>query len=357
MKITDYYKEENYIHYSNCHEDAKLLLQGITKENCNILSICSALDNSLTLLLSNPKRVLAIDSNPTQIYLAKLKKTAIKYLNYTEFLIFLGFKEGDSWAYFERISPFLEEETRHYFLEHKFLIAELKLVNCGRFEHYFQIFRKRVLPLIHRQKVIYKFMNFSNLKEQISYYEESFNNLRFKLLFKIFFSEFLMKRLGRDKAYFKYNKDPLAKKVKCRFERGIYNNLNNNNPYLQYIIFNEFRTLPLYLQTENFQLIKERIDRLEIKEATLEATLLTEEKFDFMNLSDVFEYVAETKMPYYEQLLANSLEEKGRIIYWNMLNDRFLKHFKWHYLSNLKDLAFYYKRVLYYEKPLKEVAI
>ena len=49
-------------------------------------------------------------------------------------------------------------------------------------------------------------MEQETLEKQKDFYNRKFNNLRFKLMFKLFFSKVVMKKLGRDKDYFKYNK-------------------------------------------------------------------------------------------------------------------------------------------------------
>ena len=45
-----YFKEPNYIHYSNCHEDVLQLKKYLPTHTKRVLSIASALDNSLALL-------------------------------------------------------------------------------------------------------------------------------------------------------------------------------------------------------------------------------------------------------------------------------------------------------------------
>lgn len=350
MKISNYYKINPYIHYSNCHEDAGMILK-IANNPKTILSIASAGDNSFTCLLLNPEKVVSIDTNITQVYLVELKKTAIKYLSYEEFLIFLGIKEGNSVDQYNKLTIYLTKEVKEYFDLHMYLIEEIKLVNCGRFEYYFNLFSKKVLPLIHNEKTINSFMEQENLEKQKDFYNRKFNNFRFKLMFKLFFSKVVMKKLGRDKDYFKYNKGSLSKELKERFELGIYHNLNKDNPYLQYVIYNKFNTLPLYLRKENFEIIKENIDKLEIKNISLIDELNKENKYDLMNLSDVFEYLSNDLMKMYEELINNCLNDKGRIIFWNMQNKReFKEKFKRLNVSLKDDLAFYYKDLLVYEK-------
>ena len=265
MRIKEYYKEKQYIHYSNCHEDSAFVLEQIKNQPKRILSIASALDNCLAMLLLEPDEIVAIDSNDTQIYLCKLKQCGIKYLDYESFLVLIGITEGDSKDCYEKIREHLDEETRDYFDSHIYLVSDVKLVHCGRFEYYFSVFKNKVLPLIHSKRTITSFMNAEDITRQRELYRKTFNNLRFKLMFKLFFSEAVMKRVGRDKEYFRYNKGSLSALLKRKFEVCVENNLNSQNPYLQYIVFNSFSALPVYLTQENFEQIKRNIDKLTIK--------------------------------------------------------------------------------------------
>lgn len=351
MKIKQYYKNRNYIHYSNCHEDANMIIKYANDNINNILSIASGGDNSFACLLLNPNKVISIDSNITQVYLVELKKTAIKFLQYEEYLILLGVREGNSLYYYNKIKQYLSKDVVDYFDNNIFLIKDVKLLNCGRFEYYFNIFSKKILPLIHSKKIIDKFMNCTTLEEQQDFYIKKFNNFRFKLLFKVFFSKFIMKRLGRDKEYFKYNNGQLSKILKNRFEFGIFSNLNKTNPYLQYVIYNNYLEMPLYLKKENFEMIKNNIDKIEVRCISLDEALNLEYNYDFMNLSDVFEYLDNSLMEKYEEALFNKLNDHGRIIYWNMQNTRVFSHKLIRINTNLKnDRAFYYKDLLVYEK-------
>lgn len=351
MKIKNYYKEKEYIHYSNCHEDALFLLNNVSNTPKQILSIASALDNSLALLLLNPDKITAIDFNSSQIYLCNLKKCGIKHLSYHEFLILLGIENGDSLAIYYKIREYLDSDTVCYFDTRKYLIDEIKLVNCGRFEYYFSIFKNKILPLIHSKSTIEKFMTAKTQKEQDEFYRKKFNNLRFKLIFKLFFSESVMKRLGRDKDFFKYNNGSLSNMLKSKFEIGISNNLNDQNPYLQLIVFNKFKALPPYLEKENFDIIKSRIDRLEIKKIDLKSQLNSDEKYDFMYLSDVFEYMSEEETQIISKDVYNSLNFGGQVIFFNMMNKRRLTSpLKEMRLNQDKDRAFYYTSCYLYLK-------
>ncbi|MDE7161367.1 MAG: DUF3419 family protein, partial [Anaeroplasmataceae bacterium] len=128
--------------------------------------------------------------------------------------------------------------------------------------------------------------------------------------------------------------------------------LNKDNPYLNYVVLNEFKALPPYLEKEAYQRIQKNIDNLEIREETILEILKEHHTFDFMNLSDIFEYMSEEETKEHEHWIVQSLSSYGRVCFWNMMNER-----KFRTLSRINsiddlilDRAFYYKDFLVYEK-------
>ncbi len=350
-KLSEYFKENQYIHYSNCHEDGEFMFKNIKNQPKRILSIASAFDNCLAMLLLNPNEIIAIDSNETQIYLCQLKQCGIKYLDYESFLVLIGVEDGDSEECYKKLRPSLDEETRNYFDSHKYLIDEVGLIHCGRFEYYFSIFKNKILPLIHSKKTINTFMNAETLSEQKEFYDKSFNNLRFRIMFKLFFSEAVMKRLGRDKEYFRYNKGSLSSLLKRKFEICVENNLNLNNPYLQYIVSGSFSELPIYLKRDNFRFIKQNIDKITIKKAEFSQIVKEGEKYDFMYLSDIFEYMDSSVMEEMSKNISNSLREGGEVLFFNMMNQRKLTaDLKETKLDQKNNMTFYYTDCYLYKK-------
>ncbi|MBP5568965.1 MAG: DUF3419 family protein [Treponema sp.] len=349
MNLSEYYLEENYIHYSNCHEDYLLLDKYIKSNTKEVLSVASALDNSLSFLVHKNVKVHAFDFNPSQVKLGKLKICAIKDLTYKNFLVFIGINEGDRIALYNKIKKHLEDDVKEYFDSHLFLI-EKGLVNIGRFEQYFHLFRKKVFPLVCRSKYIKEFALCETLEQQQEIYEKKINTFRFRLMFKIFFSKTLMAKLGRDKEFFKYSHDNLPRILKNRIDSGFMNVLNKTNPYYGYVLNAGYKELPFYLQKENFTKIKANIQNIQVEEKSFDQML--EHNYDFMNLSDIFEYMDNSKMPYYSDLIAQHLNKDGIVAFWNMMNVRSLSSLKRISGKNeyLKDRAFFYRDFLVYEK-------
>ena len=348
-RIKKYYKEENYIHYSNVHEDFDLLYSYFKPPYKDVLSIASGLDNSLGFLINDNVIVHAFDMNPSQIYLGNLKIKAIKYLNYNDYLILLGLKDGNRILLFNSLKPYLDNDSFNYFNDRIFLI-EMGLAHIGRFEHYFHLFKNKIFPLVVSKKRINEFANINTIEEQRIFYDKKINTKRFKLMFKIFFSERVMSKKGRDKSFFKYNEGKLSTKLKKRVDMGFYNNLNKDNPYLTYVLKNNFDALPFYLREANFNKIKSNIDNIRLSLNSFDEML--NQKYDFMNLSDIFEYMDNNVMGNYKERIMKCLNSGGRVAFWNMANKREFKGLnRINDDTDLKfDKAFYYMDFLVYEK-------
>ncbi len=344
------------IRYANCWEDSHLLLEAfeITPDK-KCISIASAGDNSLALLIKNPQIVLAVDLSIPQISCTQLKKYAIKHLDYDSFLKLLGFKDCDNRIeIFKSIEEHLSTEAKYYFSNHYDIIKN-GIIHEGKFENYFQLFATKIMPLIHNQKNLTELFLPKAIEAQKLFYDRTWNNLRFKLLFKLFFNKFIMGRLGRDKEFFKYvDTAMISDNIKARTDKALRDVPTWNNPYVNYILLNNFEfALPDFAKEENFNIIKSNIDALEIKIGTInEAAQNSGMKFDCFNLSDIFEYMdCELFKNISEQLL--SVSNKGaRYCYWNMMVDRRIseiipEHFS--YKEELskelyeKDRAFFYK--------------
>lgn len=341
------------IRYANCWEDPELLLESFGSGK--YISIASAGDNSLSLLVKNPEVVYAVDLSIPQIACCELKKYAIKFLDYDTFLKLLGFKTCDNrLEIYKSIEEHLSLQSRYYF-EHNPQIIQNSIIHQGKFERYFQLFANKIMPLVHNQKNLTELFLPKSVQAQKLFYDNTWNNWQFKTLFKVFFNRFVMGSLGRDKEFFKYvDTAMISKNIKERADRALRDVPTWNNPYVNYILLNNFDyALPHYAKEENFNIIKRNIDTLEIKTGTInEVAKASGMKFDGFNLSDIFEYMdTELFREVAGQLLCAS-NIGAKFCYWNMMVDRRIseilpKNFEYKKeLSKelyLKDRAFFYK--------------
>lgn len=323
-KNTDY----TFIRYSNCWEDTDILIKGLDiKENEIGLSIASGGDNTLALLTKNPKMIYAFDLNKTQLYCLELKMLCFKMLTYEETISFLGINDDyNRLTIYEKIKNNLSNEAKEYF-DNNLNILSNGIIHAGKFENYFHLFKHYITPLFASKKTLYNFSQMTDTKKQKVFYDQRINNRRLKLLFKIYFGSKIIGRLGRDKNFYKYveDKNDSSKDIKLRFEYGISNTINKTNPYLNYILNNNFsmNSLPVYLKKENYNIIKKNIDKISIIYGDLLS--LKNLKFDFFNLSDIFEYMSEKDFHLNIDKIRELSNNDARIAYWNMQNKRYIK--------------------------------
>ena len=79
------------IRYAQCWEDADILMTGLDIRPGNVcLSIASAGENSLSMLVHDPARVVAVDLNPAQLAALELRVAAYRALEHAELLELIG---------------------------------------------------------------------------------------------------------------------------------------------------------------------------------------------------------------------------------------------------------------------------
>lgn len=314
----------DYIRYANCWEDADVLLEGLQiKPGDKVLSIGSAGDNSFSLLVGDPDLVVAVDINVVQLKLIELKKAAIKALDHHEFLEFIGFTDSlKRLDLFEKVKMHLTPELTAFWSGRS---EEIKngIIHQGKFERYFQLFHTRILPKIHTVERIKLLFDIKNEQEQAHFFQKKWNNLRWRLLFRIFFSRFVLGRFGRDPKFLNEVKVSVSTFILERAARHLSLVDCQNNYFLRYILTGEFgHYLPHYARRENYEIIKQRIDRIITFEGLAEKAFEKYPLFDKFNLSNIFEYMdAETFKAVTDNLIAHA-NPNARIAYWNLMVER-----------------------------------
>ena len=314
------------IRYANCWEDADVLLDALRVQGGGTyLSIASAGDNSLSLLTRNPARVLAVDLNPLQLACLELRTAAFQQLSYEELLAFLGVSPSrERWSMYWSLRERLPDAVRRFWDAHERFIVT-GVIHAGKFEGYFRLFRRYVLPLVHSRKSVDRLLMARELEQRRAFYEREWNTARWQWLFRVFFSRAIMGRFGRDPSFFAYVKTSVASNILQRTRYALTELPTDQNPYLEYILTGNFqRTLPHYLRREHFESIRRNLEALVVFEGDLAAALAAypQTRFTGFNLSDIFEYMSEAE---YEQTLASVVDRAAagaRLVYWNMLVHR-----------------------------------
>jgi len=320
------------IRYAQVWEDADVLLEALdVQAGDTVVSIASAGDNALALLGAGAARVVALDLNPAQLACLELRVSAYRALSHSELLVLMGSRPGSAAErqhLYQRCRSALQPATQAFWDQRSEAIGG-GIGGAGKFENYFRLFRTRLLPLVHSRPTIDQLLQPRTQAEREGFYRERWNTWRWRLLFKFFFSRWTMGRLGRDPAFFKYVEGSVADRILERTRHAVTVLDPAANPYLHWILTGTHgRVLPWALRAENFDRIRNRLDRLEWHELTLEAFLERERtrgaaaRIDKVNLSDIFEYMSEANTAELLTCIANSSRPGGRLAYWNMLAPR-----------------------------------
>ncbi len=329
------------IRYANCWEDADVLMEGLNvQEGDKILSIGSAGDNSFSLLSANPELVVAVDVNKVQLYLIALKKASFECLSYEELLAFLGFRESDTRTdTFLKMKPFMEQVVFDYWCEQLPLIQK-GVITCGKFERYFQTFSQKVLPLIHSKKKVHQLFAPKNEASQTHFYQKKWNTWRWKALFKIFFSRFVMGKWGRDPEFLKEVEVPVSDYIFEKAAQELAHPKAQDNHILRYNLTASFGDLlPHYLRPENFEQIKSNLHKLHLVEGYAQEGIRQFGSFDRMNLSNIFEYMNPLIFQNTAKELLAALRKGGRIAYWNLMVPRQISQLFPEYMTHLNELS------------------
>ena len=321
-QVTDF----SDIRYAQVWEDADVLLGGLDVQPGDVcLSIASAGDNALALLTRDPSRVIAVDLSCAQLACLELRVAAFRILTHGELLELVGSRPSVRRAeLYRRCRSEIGPGARAFWDSRPVDILN-GIGSAGKFERYLELFRRRVLPLIHQRETVQELLKPATVRERKRFYEDEWDTLRWRLMFRTFFSRPVLGPLGRDTAFFRYVDADVPGAILQRTKHALTELDPASNPYVHWILTGTHGdVLPCALRAENFDIIRANLDRLEWHAVSLEEYLSRSDspRFDRFNLSDVFEYVS----PEHYRRTLNSIvgcsRPGARLAYWNMLVPR-----------------------------------
>lgn len=317
---------QSIIRYAQCWEDADILLAGLdVQPGDTCLSIASAGENSLSMLVHDPARVVAVDLNPAQLAAVELRVAAYRTLEHVELLELIGSRWSRRRAQlYARCRAALGADARRFW-DARGPEIEQGIGSIGKFERYFAIFRRWVLPLVHRRARLNQLLTHRDPDARLRWYDGEWDTRAWRALFRVFFSPAVLGRLGRDPSFFRYVEGSVADHLLGRVRHALAVQDPSVNPYVVWILTGTHREhLPHALRAEHFDKIRENLDRLEWHRTSIESLLDTGviDRFDRANLSDIFEYMSDENATRLFTRLAAGARSGARLAYWNMMVPR-----------------------------------
>jgi S-adenosylmethionine-diacylglycerol 3-amino-3-carboxypropyl transferase len=313
------------IRYGQVWEDPDILVEALRPApGDTVVSIASAGDNALALLAEGPAEVVAVDLNPAQLACLRLRCACYRELRHKELLELMGSRpSGRRGELLDRAARTLASDQQTFWAERRDEVIAHGLGGAGKFERYFRLFRQRLLPLTHDAVTVRALLEPRAPEERADFYDRRWNNWRWRLLVKVFFSRPVMGRLGRDPAFFDQVRGSVGEHVAGKTRQALVEQDPSRNPYLHWILTGRHgEALPRALREEHFEAIGANLGRLTVAHSTVEALAERGVQANAFNLSDIFEYMSPTAhAEAYAAVLA--LARPGaRIAYWNMMAPR-----------------------------------
>lgn len=313
----------DHIRYAQLWEDADVLVAAIgPRPGGRLVSICSAGDNALAMLLCDPAEVIAADLSPAQLACLKLRLVAFPLLSHAELTELLGAAPSTRrGALLDRVLAECDAETAAFWAALRPDVIAHGAGGVGKFERYFRLFHRRLLPFVHSRRTVAAVFQPRAQEERARFLKERWNNWRWRCLLKAFFSRRAMGALGRDPAFFDQVEGSVSDHVARRIEHAFVANDPTRNPYLRYVLTGTHGpVLPLAWRPEHHAAIAARVGRIRLHLGPLEQAARA--GVDGWNLSDIFEYMSpEGFREAYGAILAAS-HPGARLVYWNMMAPR-----------------------------------
>ena len=320
------------IAYSTCWEDFDIIKEALKiKKGDTVLSITSGGCNVLNFLIHDPKKIIAVDFNPNQNHILRLKIEAIKHLNHQDFIELFGIvRTNRSLKTYRKLRKYLPKETQVFWNRNSRAIKKGITYN-GKQERYIHSVGQ-YLRYLKGEGILIDFLKSKNLKEQTEFFNKNLKDFSWKLYFNIVYNKPVM-MIAKDKFVFNQIEDSSYHiKFRKRVENAALSVPAKNNHFMSFALLgyylNEYY-YPHYFKKKNFEYLKKRVDRIEIKTGPIQEILkdLPDNSINKFNLSNVLDW---TSMEEFKNIICDVIrvgKDKSRFCYLNTLMKRHIPKF------------------------------
>lgn len=316
-----------HIGYSTCWEDPEILREALQIKSGDVcLSVMSGGCNTLSLLLDNPALVVAVDFNPNQCHLLRLRIASFRGLDHGEKLELLGIRPSARRSeLYRRVRPLLPTAAQSFWDSNLRLIDKAVQFR-GRLERYITAFGA-MLRLFYGKKRVLRFFACPDLEAQRKFYGTEWDGVLWRSLFDVFFSRTVMTRT-KDRQHFRHvDFRSFGKIFRARTEWAFTEIPIRNNYFLAVALLGNYldeQSLPTYLREDTHEVLRSRVERIEIINGDLERYLVNApgSYFDKFNLSNILDWASERNFHKFHRELARVARGGARFCYWNTLLTR-----------------------------------
>ena len=262
----------------------------------------------LSLLADGPRRLRAVDCNPAQLELLRLKLAAATTLSHEDASAFLGGTPAHHrLATFESLRHWMPPQTYAFWSARKHDV-ERGVISRGRIEKYFAALRMLV-PLVHSRRTIEALFTPRSLDEQAHFYRQRWDTPGWRRIFLLTHKRILDRVLNP--SFYRYvNPGDLSLALRNRAEQCMTRLPMATNYFLSWILRGRYPDDPAgrppYLHPSAGDALRRHQGRLRVCHSDLRDLLdsLPESSCDKFSLSNVGEWLSDAeRAPFFESVI------------------------------------------------------
>ena len=232
-----------------------------------VLSIVSAGEMPLSLLSMGAAQVLAVDIDPAQLHLARLKLAAVCTLERCDAIRFLGYRTASPdqrHDWFDAVLGHLPPGSQAFWRAHR-SEAGPGAIWAGRFEQYLSRITRYAIPLLGRRRVTGIF-ECRTLAEQEAYFDSRLDLRAIRLLLRVAFNRKVYAGRGMDPRSLQYRTsqdEPLGAQFYRQFRNALTRTPAQENYLMQLILLGSTRSdecVPAYLTASGCETVRRNRD-------------------------------------------------------------------------------------------------
>ncbi len=270
----------------------------ITPED-NAISITSAACNPLNILCQNPKSLTCVDGNPAQNAILELKLATILEMDHEAFFDIFAARRPSRIlpVYAGKLRPHLSKRSQKFW-DKNLRVASRGLYRYGRTGLFYRVLRTYLRLVGINLKQVDAFFDCADLEQQRAFYAKHIAPKLWRKSSKAFMNfKPLIWLAGVHPEQFKLvdGRHDIYEYIKERMEYALTQVPIYDNYFFSQAVTGRFRgnRVPPYLLAENFETLKNNVDRVKIVNGWLGPYLDTQppQTMHKFNLLDIFDWM------------------------------------------------------------------
>ena len=292
---------EDRLFFAQVREDPLLEIEALAPlEDARVVVVSSGGCTALSLLASGAAHVTAVDLNSTQNHLIEVKAAALRWLTMPEIMSFFGVARGAPRRRirtYRRIRPLLTDRAAAFWDTHEELLGRGALA-CGVTEQFIGAVVRAVKLFVHGQRKIERLLAMPSLEAQREYFEHEWNTRRWRLLFPLLINRWTFSRALEPEFFREVENPSFARHFRALLEHALCDVPVSSNYFLHQMLLGTYQArlpggVPPYLERTGREILRSRLDCLELVDAGYEEHLATceDSSVDALAISNICEWL------------------------------------------------------------------